>query len=124
MVYKVTTMVKMLGLQNMWPLRIDHFIDTERGLNDKEINYIRLTLKVKVLREFMSLRYGPHPTIYDNMIKEELLHELRLGKYEERLSSEDSSDDENEESKDSSDHTETPLLPQPWQPDLTIHWNE
>lgn len=64
------------------PSEINHLIYLERGLNGKEINYIKKMLKVDALRMIINLRYPPDPIRYDTMRKKNLLNELKYSRYE------------------------------------------
>ena len=71
----------MLDINDKWPTKINNLIYINRGLNNKERNYIFNILKIKALRLFVNLRYPPDPIRYNNMKKNELKNELKHRRY-------------------------------------------
>lgn len=72
----------MLDENDKWPSKIENLISINRGLNSKEINYIKNKLKINALRLFVNLRYAPDPIRYNKMTKDTLLKELKYKRYE------------------------------------------
>ena len=72
----------MLNLNDKWTTKINNLIYVDKGLNRKERNYIKNTLKVEALRSFVNLRYAVDPVRYDKMKKNELVDELKYSRYD------------------------------------------
>ena len=72
----------MLDENDKWPSKIENLISITRGLNSKEINYIKNKLKINALRLFVNLRYAPDPIRYNKMTKDTLLKGLKYKRYE------------------------------------------
>ena len=72
----------MLDENEEWSNKINNLIYINRGLNSKEINYIKNKLKKNALRLFLNLRYAPDPIRYNKMTKDILLNELKYKRYE------------------------------------------
>ena len=72
----------MLNLNDKWTTKINNLIYVDKGLNRKERNYIKNTLKVEALRSFVNLRYAADPVRYDKMKKNELVDELKYSRYD------------------------------------------
>ena len=73
----------MLDKVTKFPKEINRLIYIDRGLNNKEIEYIKNILTVDTLRLFVNLRYAPDPIRYDCMGKTELINELKYSRYDE-----------------------------------------